>query len=127
MSEQRRVASLELLPDESLLCMWRGHQWSDPPVIDAPGWGGLASQIDLQCPCGRWRKDVIEDASDELKARDYGGGVLLLAGAEVRRWEARAEWMRRTRARQTGVTTVAEKRRRAAARQEGAPVAKFSG
>lgn len=114
-SDVTRIGSLLDLPDESVRCLAMGHQWSDPPITDAPGWGMAAWELRLTCPCGRWRKDVVSADTMELIYRDYGGGVLLALGATVDRLEARAEWFRRKRAAALGVESLAKKRQRKAA------------
>ena len=118
MTERRIVASIVLLPDESLRCAALGNHAfpDDPPLIDAPAWGAGAVKASLVCPCGRIREDVwAAEGEGDLLYRDYSGGFGVAAGAQVHdRSEYRAEWFRRLRAKRAGVVTLDEKRRNTA-------------
>lgn len=101
-----RVGSILDIDDIALFCMVHGHPWSDPPETPASGWGDNvdAGELRYECPCGRWKREVVDSATGEVLTRDYGGGTMLYV-AETRA-VARAEWMRRKRLRRRARVVV---------------------
>jgi hypothetical protein len=74
----RRVASLYDLPYQSLRCAANGHRWNDPAERPVTGWGDNvdAGELNYECPCGRWKHEIVDDDTGEILTRDYGGGTL---------------------------------------------------
>lgn len=91
--EVRRVDTTDL-PYASLRCLAYGHRWSDPPARDA---GRGRVEVVAECDCGRWRRDVIEMATGDVADREYGGGVMVWAGMQPTRQEARVMLIRARR------------------------------
>lgn len=85
----KRVDGLDSLPYQSILCLVRGHQWDDPPERAIDGWINVsASEMRFECPCGRWKREVIDSDTGDMLSRDYGGGIMTFI--RVTRAEARA-------------------------------------
>lgn len=103
----RRVRDVTQLPDEALQCAVAGRHVgfvrNDPVIIEAvPWWTNVtADEVHYRCDCGRWKQEAVDHDTAERVSRsvNYGGGVLLVTGGQVSQTEAKAEWLRRVRAR----------------------------
>lgn len=93
-----RVDSLEDLPDEALRCAAHGHQWSDPPASPMRGWANVdAWELQFSCPCGRWKREVVDGGTGTKLVYAYGGGTMPYVRQE--RHTARQVWLARKRRR----------------------------
>lgn len=115
--EVRRVASIVDLPDASIRCSAKGSHvgffFEDPAVIEIGGWGQVrAAEVLHRCDCSRWRRDVVDLDDGEVLHVEYGGGVLMTAGSQPSKKEARAEYLRRVQSRMGGVADIGKRKRR---------------
>lgn len=109
-----RAASVLDLSDGALLCQYKGHDWQVPASFPkVTGWGNIhaSEAIDSCGNCGRTRRLVINDNTGEVLTRQYDDGEMLGVGMRDAN-EARREMIRRSRARDRGVETLADARRR---------------
>lgn len=94
-----RVSKIEDLPDESVRSYAFGHQWQDEYPRGAEGWGeGIdAQEFRFTCPCGRWKREVLDANDGDKLVQSYGGGTMLFAGSDFPKHLAKIEWLRRVR------------------------------
>lgn len=117
----RRLASIQDATNPVLTCLLSGHAFdieSAPLVEIAHQWGGAdVAELRLTCGCcsACERRDVIA-GDGELLSRAYAYGDDYLFEMAPTRAEARAELLRRKRAKAAGVVDVGSRRRAARAK-----------
>jgi hypothetical protein len=112
----RRLPDILSASNAVLTCILTGHAFdieAAPLVEAAHKWGGAdVGELHLSCGCcgACWRKDSIHGDGD-LLSRSYAYGDDYLFEITPTRAEARAELLRRKRAKAAGVTDVGSVRR----------------